>query len=149
MYDYFPCIYLKYLNAQLYLKIFPKDRKNFLKIACFKSFLPVPLNFLWISEHYVNFFRISEYIQISSKLSNPFFLKLLTMLEKILPRTFMELCVPKFAWSVLLKIFNAYFLKLFPYTASLPHRCIAAPLSAIIPSATMIIQVRLSKEQGD
>ncbi len=61
--DYFPDIYLKFLITQSFLKIFPKYRKNFLKIACFKNFLVFPLNFLRISEHmYVNFLRISKYI---------------------------------------------------------------------------------------
>ncbi len=98
-------------------KIFPKYRKNFLKIACFKSFLTDPLNFL----------RISEYIQISCKLSNPVFLKLFPILGKVLPHIFTELCVSKFARSSLLKIFNSYFLKLFPYAAPLHHHCHAAP----------------------
>ncbi len=115
--DYFPDIYLKFLITQLFLKIFPKYRKNFLKIACFRSFLTVPLNFL----------RILEYIQISSKFSNPFFLKLFLMLGKILPHIFTELCIPKFAWSLLLKILNTYFHKLFPYAAPLLHHCIVAP----------------------
>ncbi len=47
----FPDIYLKFLSTQLFLKIFPKYKKNFLKIACFKSFLTIPLNFLRIFEH--------------------------------------------------------------------------------------------------
>ncbi len=89
-YDYFPDIYLKFLITQLFLKIFPKYRKNFLKIACFKSFLTVPLNFL----------RISKYVQSSCKLLNPFFLKLIPIWWKILHHIFMVLCAP-FAWSLL------------------------------------------------
>ncbi len=92
-------------------------RKNFLEIACFKIFLTFPLNFL----------RILEYIQISSKLTNPFFLKLFPMLGKILPHTFMKLSVPKFAESLLLKLLNTYFLKLFSYTAPLPRHHVAVP----------------------
>ncbi len=51
IYDYFPNIYLKFPITQLWLKIFPKYKNNFLKIACFKSFRTVPLNFLRISKH--------------------------------------------------------------------------------------------------
>ncbi len=61
-YDYFSDIYLKRLITQLFLKIFPKCRKNFLKIACFKSFLTVPSNFL----------RISEHMSISSEFRNTY-----------------------------------------------------------------------------
>ncbi len=49
--DYCPDINLKFMITQLFLKIFPKYKKNFFKIACFKSFLTVPINFLRISEH--------------------------------------------------------------------------------------------------
>ncbi len=73
IYGYFPDIYLKFLITQLFLKIFPKYRKNFLKIVCFKSFLTVSLNFHRIFRTHVNFLRISEYIQISSKLLNPYY----------------------------------------------------------------------------
>ncbi len=62
------------------------------------------------------------------------------MLGKILPHIFTELCAPKFAWSLLLKILNTYFLKLFPSAATLPHYCVAVPASPVIPSATMVIQ---------
>ncbi len=51
IYDYFPDICLKFLITQLFLKIFPKYRKNFFKVACFNSFLTVPLNFFRISKH--------------------------------------------------------------------------------------------------
>ncbi len=130
--------------TQLFLKIFSKYRKNFFKIACFKSFLTVPLNFLRISEHISIF---SEYIQISSKLSNPFFLKLFPMLGKILSHIFTELCVPKFAWSSLLKILNTSS-NYFPMQQPFLPLCCSFPCP-IIPSATMIIQVRVSGEQGD
>ncbi len=49
--DYFSDIYLKFVITQLFLKIFPKYKKNFLKITCVKSFHAVPLNFLRIFEH--------------------------------------------------------------------------------------------------
>ncbi len=49
------------------------------------------------------------------------------MLRKILPRIFTELRIPKFAWSLFLKILNTCFLKLFPHAAPLPHHCHAAP----------------------
>ncbi len=71
------------------------------------------------------------------------------MLGKILPHIFTELCVSKFVWSLLLKILNTYFLKLFPYgsISSPPLRC-SCPYPTI-PSTTMVIQVRVSGEQGD
>ncbi len=60
--DYFPDIYVTFLITQLFLKIFLKYRKNFLKIASFKSFLTVPLNFL----------RISKYMAIFSEFRNTY-----------------------------------------------------------------------------
>ncbi len=83
-----------------------------------------PQNF----QTYVNLLRILDYIQISSKFLNPFFVKLFPMLGKILPHIFTESCVPKFDWSLLLKILNTYVLKLFSYAAPLPHHCVAALL---------------------
>ncbi len=62
LYDYFPDIHLEFLIAQLFLNLSPKYRKNFLKIACFKSFLKVPLNFL----------RISKHMSISSEFGNTY-----------------------------------------------------------------------------
>ncbi len=126
IYDYFPDIYLKFLITQLFLKIFPKYRKNFLKIACFKSFLTVPLNFL----------RISKHMSISSEFRNtykfpwnfrkPFSSNYSQCYEKFY-LIFSRNCARKFAWSLLLKILNTYFLKLFSYAPPLPHHSGAAP----------------------
>ncbi len=77
LYDYFPNIYLKFLITQLFRKIFPKYRKNFLKIAYYKSFLTVPLNFLRISEkmtissEFRNTYKFCQYFQIPFPQINP------------------------------------------------------------------------------
>ncbi len=107
--------------------------KNISKI--WEKFPPGLFKFPQNFRTYVNFLRILEYIQISSKLLNPFSLKLFLMLGKILPHIFTELCIPKFAWSLLLKILNTYSLKLFPYATPLPHHYVAVPpfLSSHLP----------------
>ncbi len=91
------------------------------------SFLIVPLNYLRIPKHTPIFSEFRNTYNFPQIFRILFFFKLFPMLGKILPHIFTELCVPKFAWSCLLKILNTYFLKLFPYAAPLPHHCGAAP----------------------
>ncbi len=110
IYDYFPDIYSKFLITQLLLKILPKYRKNFLKIACFKSFLTVPRNF-GIRTNFLETFE-SLFPQIIRKNFTPYFHRTVR---------------PKICLKLLLKILNTYFLKLFLYAAPLQHHCVAAP----------------------
>ncbi len=53
-------------------KIFPKYRKHFLKIACFKSFLTVPLNFLRIFEYMSIFLEFQNTYKFSQNFRIPF-----------------------------------------------------------------------------
>ncbi len=86
-YDYFPDIYLKFLSTKSVLK-------NFLKIACFKNFITV----LWISSEFPNMCQFPQNFRI------PFFSNYSQ--GKVLQHIFVELWIPKFAWSLLLKILN-------------------------------------------
>ncbi len=113
--DYFPDVYLKLPITHLFLKLFPKYRKNVLEISCFKNFLTFPLNFLRISESYQffqNFGRHTNFLKIFESL----FPQIVPILGKFWPYIF-----PKFVGSLPLKISNIYFLKLFLYASYLPR----------------------------
>ncbi len=67
IHDYFLDIYLKFPITQLFLKLFSKYRKNFLKVACFEMFLSFSLNYLRISEHMSissEFWRHTNFLKI-------------------------------------------------------------------------------------
>ncbi len=147
-YDYFPDIYLKFLITQLFLKIFPKYRKNFHKIACFKSFLKVPLNIL----------RISEHMSISSEFRNTYkfppnflipFFSIIPNVRKNFTSYFHRIVRPKIRLKFALKNFKYIFPRIISLCSipSPPLHCSSS--SPIIPSAMMVIHVHVSGEQGE
>ncbi len=147
IYDYFPDIYLKFLITQ-FLKIFPKYRKNFLKFASFKSFLAVPLNFIGI----LNICQFPQNFVIHTNFLETFeslFPQIIPNVRKNFTPYFHRIVRPKFACSLLLKFLNTYLLPQIISlcsTTSPPLDC--GSLTPVIPSAAMIIRVRLSGEQS-
>ncbi len=86
--------------TQLFLKLFPKYRKNFLEIACSKIFLTLPLSFLRIYKHMPissEFWNSYKFTQIFESL----FPQIIPNVRKNLTHIFTELSVPRFAWSLL------------------------------------------------
>ncbi len=129
LYDYFPDIYSKFLITQLFFKIFPKYKKNFLKIACFKSFLTVPLNFpniMSISSEFRNTYKFPQNFRI-------LFPQIIPSVRRNFTPYFHKIASPKIFLKFAFK--NTYFLKLFPCAAPFPHHCVAAPppLSSHLP----------------
>ncbi len=77
--------------TQLFLKIFPKYRKNFLQNRLFYKFPHGSFKFSQNFRTCVNFLRILEYIQISSKLSNPYYFSKFSVIILETFRNFFEI----------------------------------------------------------
>ncbi len=125
--------------TQLFL--FPKYRKNFVKIACFKSFLRISER-MPISSEFWNAYKFPQLFRI------PFSSNYSQCQEKFYPIFLRNVC-PKICLQFAFKNFKHILPQIVSLCSTTPSPLCCSFLAPVIPSATIIIQVRVSGEQGD